>query len=307
MSAVGHGRAGAPEELLDVLRLDVGGRADLDAHQPCPPFRRPPRRRWRPRQHRGVTTGPTLVRPTPRRRGPRGTVLDVDRPHVVVGPEDVVDREDRRHHRVVLVVVLVHAVATRRHDVRGVVGDPVPQDRDVVLVVLVVDRIRLGHPHDVAGLDLARVGEDRVLQLALALLDEVLVGLRPHLVALVHEELEAEARAALLDEVRRPGPEVLDATDLHRGIVDVDPVVGERELQRHDERDGHEVPVREALGGGSDVVGHRRIHGADQRTERHRRDDVRARGTCAPRRRRWPRLRRPRRRGGGCARPWRRR
>src|SRR5205823_2606746 len=38
-------------------------------------------------------------------------LLDVDRPDVVVGAEDVLHREHGREHRVVLVVVLVHAVA----------------------------------------------------------------------------------------------------------------------------------------------------------------------------------------------------
>jgi len=42
----------------------------------------------------------------------------------------------------------------------------------------------------------------------------------------VDEELQTEARAAVLHEVRRPAPEVLDATDLDVGVVDVDPVVG---------------------------------------------------------------------------------
>src|SRR6478609_5687928 len=133
----------------------------------------------RARQHRRVAAGPPRAVGAATGLGVVADlvvpVLDVHRPHVVVGAEDVVDREDGRHHRVVLVVVLVHAVAPRRHQVWCVLGDPVAQDRDVVLVVLVVDGIRLRHPHHVAGLDLARVGQAELLELTLALLDELLV------------------------------------------------------------------------------------------------------------------------------------
>ena len=51
-------------------------------------------------------------------------LLDVHVPHVVVGAEDVLDREHRGEHRVVLVVVAVHAVASDRMHVGRVLGDP---------------------------------------------------------------------------------------------------------------------------------------------------------------------------------------
>ena len=74
--------------------------------------------------------------------------------------EDVLDGEHGREHRVVLVVVLVHAVAARRGARWGRARRATSRRTlDVVLVVLVVDGIRLRHPHDVAGLDLAGVDE----------------------------------------------------------------------------------------------------------------------------------------------------
>src|SRR4051812_28502650 len=99
-------------------------------------------------------------------------------------------------------------------DVRCAVIEPLDDASHVGLVVLVVERIRLRHPHHVAGLDLLRIDEAEDAQLALALLDEVLVGPAPGFVALEDEELEAEAGAALLDEIGRPRTEVLDAADL---------------------------------------------------------------------------------------------
>ena len=53
-------------------------------------------------------------------------------------------------------------------------------------------------------------------ELPLRQLDQVVVGHGPHAVALEHEVLESEAGAAVLDHVRRPLAEVLDAADLAR-------------------------------------------------------------------------------------------
>ena len=56
-------------------------------------------------------------------------LLDVDRPDVVMGAEDVLDGQHRRVHRVVLVVVLVHAVATDRMHVGRVLARTTAQRR----------------------------------------------------------------------------------------------------------------------------------------------------------------------------------
>ena len=115
-------------------------------------------------------------------------------------------------------------------------------------------------------------------ELARSLLDEVGIGLRPHPVAFVHEVLEAEARAAFLHHERRPRPVVLHATDLDVGVVDVDPVVGERVLLRDDERDRQVIAVvqlgRGLFGAGGSTGG---SIACAERAERHRRDHVRAR------------------------------
>ncbi len=71
--------------------------------------------------------------------------------------------------------------------------------------------------------------------------------------------------------------------DLDRRVVDVDPVVGEPGRLGHDERHRDEVAVAQPVGRGDDVVGRRRVHRAQERTDRHRRDDVGAlvAGGCA--------------------------
>ena len=114
-------------------------------------------------------------------------------------------------------------------------------------------------------------------ELALALLDQVVVGLGPHVVALVHEELEPQTRAPVLDQIRRPPPEVLDPSDLDRRVVDVDPVVGKAVRLGDDERDGDEVAVAQRVGRRQDRRADGRVHRAQERADRHRRDHLGAR------------------------------
>ena len=121
---------------------------------------------------------------------------------------------------------------------------------DVLLVALVVGRVRLGHPDDVALLDLGRIDEADRRELAGGQLDQLLVGHLPELVALEDEVLESQAGLAVVHQVGRPRAVVLDASDVHLGAVDVDPVVGEAGRLGHDQRDGEEVPVGEIVGRG---------------------------------------------------------
>ena len=80
--------------------------------------------------------------------------------------------------------------------------------------------------------------------------DQVFVRGRPELVALLDGVFEAEHVAPVLDQVRRPRAEVLDAHRLDTGVMDVDPVVVPRDrLGRNHQCDRQEVPVVE-IGGG---------------------------------------------------------
>ena len=141
-------------------------------------------------------------------------------------------------------------------------------------VPVVVDGVGLGHAHHVSGLDRAGGDEVEVLEFPGAQGDEVLVAHGPQVVALVDEELEAEAGAALLDEVGGPGAEVLDAPDPHPGGVDVDPVVREAVLFRHHQRHREKVPVTQVLRRGHRLGRGRRIHRQHQRRNRRRRNHV---------------------------------
>src|SRR6478736_1828136 len=142
-------------------------------------------------------------------------LLAVHLPHVVDrAGHDVLDREHRGVHRVVLVVVAVHAVAADRVHVGGAVGEPLAHALHVGLVAVVVEGVRLRDPHHVPGLDRRRGDQTDLAQLGRGEGDQVLVGHGPGLVTLEHEVLHAQAGAAFLDQVGRPGAEVLDAPDL---------------------------------------------------------------------------------------------
>ena len=80
-------------------------------------------------------------------------LLDVHRPDVVVGAEDVLDREHRRVHRVVLVVVPVHAVAADRVHVGALRARATSAAPRRWPCSRRRRRVRLRHPHHVAGLD----------------------------------------------------------------------------------------------------------------------------------------------------------
>jgi hypothetical protein len=73
-------------------------------------------------------------------------------PEIVGTPPrlDVLDRQHRGHHRVVLVVVLVHAVAADDLQRRKALLQLPPQRRDARVVALVVDGIGLGLTGDTA-------------------------------------------------------------------------------------------------------------------------------------------------------------
>ena len=81
-----------------------------------------------------------------------GVLVDV--PYVVEprAGENVPRGEHRRHHRVVLIIVSVHAVAADHMQGRIAAFEVAPDGSDVVAIVFVVNRIGLGLAHD-AGID----------------------------------------------------------------------------------------------------------------------------------------------------------
>ena len=119
----------------------------------------------------------------------------------------------------------------------------------VGLVVLVVERVRLRHPHDVAGLDLRRVDQAEDAELALALLDSSSSGLFQ--VSSPSNTKNSSPRQVRPSFTRYGDhePKFWMRPTLHLLGVHVDPVVREAVLLGHDERDGEEVAVAQVVGG----------------------------------------------------------
>ena len=82
----------------------------------------------------------------------------------------------------------------------------------------------------------------------------LLVGHLPHVVALEAEVLHAEARLPGTHHVGAPRAEVLNPAGADAGVVEVDPVVGERLLVVDHERDQAQGAVAQAFGSLDDLL-----------------------------------------------------
>ena len=80
--------------------------------------------------------------------------------------------------------------------------------------------------------------------------------------------------ARVRHHVRAPVLEVLDAADLHRGVVDVDPVVGKHVCLVDDQRDREEVAIVQPVGRRHALPAAPADQRAHQLAHRHRRDEV---------------------------------
>ena len=74
-------------------------------------------------------------------------VVGVHAPDVMMRAEQVLDRQHGRNHRVILVVVLVHAVAAGNLEILERIQVR-PNHGEGILVSLVVHGVGLRHPHN---------------------------------------------------------------------------------------------------------------------------------------------------------------
>ena len=123
--------------------------------------------------------------------------LDIDLPHVVGGAvDDVLDGEHRRVHRVVLIVVAMHAVAAHRVDIGDVRVEPASQHIDVVVVGGVVHRVGLRHPNHEPLFHDPGLEQPEPLHLRSTERNEIVIARGPEFVAFGHEIFETEAGLA---------------------------------------------------------------------------------------------------------------
>ena len=202
-------------------------------------------------------------------------LFDVDFPDVVGRAiHDVLHGQHRGVHRVVLIVVAMHAVTANWVNIGCAIVEPLAQTLHIGFVTLVVERVGLRHTHDISSFNLAWFDEADCFEFASGEGNELLVVGVPKFVALEHEVLESKTGATLFDHVRRPRTKILNAANNDGRRMDVDPVVGEARTLRNNKCHGEEVAVAKIVRGGEHIGGRWRIHRFEERGHRHRGNDL---------------------------------
>jgi hypothetical protein len=178
--------------------------------------------------------------------------VSVDLPEIVkvrVG-QNIFDAEHRGHHGVILIVILVHAVAADEVQVRITILQFLTDRCDVPRVIVIINGICFFLTNDTAIDQVPLFGQADLNQLTLGQLDQVAIARIPKTVMLKAELFEAVADLiGIGHHLGRPGAEVLDATNLHAWVVNVDPIVIEHMSIFQNEHDGKKVAIHEAFGG----------------------------------------------------------
>ena len=174
----------------------------------------------------------------------------------------------------VLVIVLVHAVSSHEVEIGIVSFDYLAHTLDVFGIVVVVDGIGLRLAHDAAVGDVIEAGETDRDQFALCQRDEIFIARLPQAVPFEAKVLEPVAVRRIRHHFRRPGLVVLNATDLYRRIVDVDPVVGKLLAVFSDQGHGEEVAILQRPGRANGVFRQSRPQRFRKLAQWRRTDDV---------------------------------
>ncbi len=129
-------------------------------------------------------------------------------------------------HRVVLVVVLVHAVATDQIQVRN--GVDVVPDLLKAVVDAEVGRVGLCHADHHRIARIGSIDDVDLRQFLDSQLGHLFVRARPELIAFIAEVLGADPHLRTVgDQERTPVIEDLQPPHEHVGLLNVDPVVGD--------------------------------------------------------------------------------
>ena len=161
-------------------------------------------------------------------------------------------RHHRGQHRMILVVVLVHPVATDGVQVR----DRIDESPIAVEVVAIGRNRRSGRPSACerrCRLHVARRRQAEVLELLRGERRSARHRGSSHSPSPSKQKYSMPRQVLPGTGTMRPAPvvEVLDAPDLHARRVDVDPVVRKELVPAEDQRHRQEVAVAQAVGGRS--------------------------------------------------------
>ena len=126
----------------------------------------------------------------------------------------------------ILIVILVHAIAANEMEIRVMLLDFVTNRRYVLSIMVIVNWIGFLLSDNTAVDDIPFLCQTDLHQLFFRQLNQVRVRRLPESIVLKTEVFEAVTSfVRVRHHLGRPGPEVLDPSNLDAGIVDIDPVV----------------------------------------------------------------------------------
>ena len=163
--------------------------------------------------------------------------------------QNIFDAQHRGHHGVILIVVLMHAVAADQMQIRITVVEFLANGGDVPRVIVVVNRIRFLLTNDAAIDKVPFPGQSNLNQLAPGEFDQIGIARIPQPVVLEAEIFETVTNLiGIRNHLRRPGAEVLNATNFDAWIVNVDPIVIKHPSISQDQHDREKIAIPEAFG-----------------------------------------------------------
>src|SRR5271157_2712522 len=140
----------------------------------------------------------------------------------------VPDGEDGRHHGVVLIIAGVQAGTAGRIDVEEGGVQPVLYRFAVLVVIAIVNGVGIRDADDTTVDDIRAPGDADLAQFTRRQADELLIVHPPEAIPLVAEVLHSKASLGRIGHhVTAPVLVVLDASDMHARVVNVNPVVRE--------------------------------------------------------------------------------
>jgi hypothetical protein len=200
--------------------------------------------------------------------------FDIDRPDIVIGPQDIARREHGRQHRMILVVVPMLPVSSHALEVFDRVH-PGRNHGDRVLVHRVIDGIRLRLSDDIGIDHVLRLSKAQSGQFIGGKLAQRVIAPRPDPLVLLAEVLHSDRSLMIIGQhVGGPGSEILDTAHPHLAGMDVNPVVGKRVGPVQDKRDDEEIAILQPVRGRDHLRGWGRVHGVDEFLQGHRADDI---------------------------------
>src|ERR1051326_126520 len=201
-------------------------------------------------------------------------LVHIHAPEIVILPQDIPGCQHRRQHRMVLIVVFMHAIPTHQLQI-GQAFDEVANDTHRIIITGIIYGVRLRHSNDSPILDINRLRESQRFQFSLAQRNEITIRHRPQSIAFEAEIFQGKARFGWIrHHLGTPILEVLDASEFDVRIMDVDPVIREEVGLVDNQCHGQKITVLQAVGGLDHGGRGRWIESLNQLSDRHATDKV---------------------------------